>query len=438
MRRIEFSCVARVAAAVCLAAGAGLFPGAGFAEEPPRVPRGPLPMETSCVVCHAQLEGEVAEPVRLAAEDVHFRRNLNCADCHGGNPAAGADGGMDAAHDPKRGFKGKPERLAIPVFCGTCHADAARIKQYNPAARVDQLSEYRTSVHGQKNAAGDRVAAVCTDCHGVHGILPIKDPRSPVHAHKVAGTCARCHADEAKMAPYGIGSNQVAEYGKSVHARALLERGDLTAPTCNDCHGSHGAVPPGVDNVSNVCGSCHTREATLFRETEAKRGLDLAACIRCVICHSNHAVLPPDDSMLGVHEQSTCVGCHAPEDPGYEAAGRMAEEIAGLVRRSHEAQEMLDRAERAGMEVSEDRFALQKSRESLVEARVLVHSFDLERFLAATGEGMKSAEAGVAAGHRAFGELRTRRTGLAASLVIIAAVIAALAFKIREIEKRGG
>ena len=33
---------------------------------------------------------------------------------------------------------------------------------------------------------------------------------------------------------------------KSVHGKALLEKGDLSAPTCNNCHGNHGAAPPQI------------------------------------------------------------------------------------------------------------------------------------------------------------------------------------------------
>jgi hypothetical protein len=39
------------------------------------------------------------------------------------------------------------------------------MKTFNPAIRVDQLSEYRTSMHGKRNAMGDDKTAVCIDCH---------------------------------------------------------------------------------------------------------------------------------------------------------------------------------------------------------------------------------------------------------------------------------
>jgi hypothetical protein len=390
---------------------------------------------SSCVTCHAELDGAAAEPARRASDDVHLQKGLSCHDCHGGNPAAPADD-IEAAHDEKKGWIGKPARLRVPLLCARCHADADFMKGFNPHTRVDQLTEYRTSVHGKRNAAGDEKVAVCVDCHGVHGIRPVSDPRSSVHPTRLAETCARCHVDDQLMKAYGLPTRQYADYKTSVHAAVLYGGGDLSAPTCNDCHGSHGAVPPGVGTVGNVCGSCHGREATLFRETEAKNHLDLSLCIQCMVCHDNHAVRPPTAEMLGVGPKSTCITCHVPGDKEYRAAQDMAEAAARLRSSLGEARTLLERAERAGMEVSADVFALREAQDKVVEARVLVHSFDEQRFMAAVDAGLAVAEKGVRAGHRAFRELRQRRLGLGVSLVVILAVIAGLVLKARELDRK--
>lgn len=408
---------------------------AAFAGEPPPKPAGPGPLDTSCVTCHKELDGAALEAAQRAPEDIHFVRGLSCHDCHGGDPVAGADGDASAAHDEAKGFRGKPSRLQIPDFCARCHSDADFMKRFNPKARIDQLLEYRTSVHGKLNQKGDDKPAVCVDCHGVHGIRAINDPRSTAHPVHVEATCGRCHEDTALMAPYGRKTGQLPEYRTSVHAAALHDKGDTSAPTCNDCHGSHGAVPPGVDQVASVCGSCHTREATLFRETQARTKLDLSACIRCVICHSNHAVKLPDPEMLGVGPKSTCTGCHDPGSSGYNAAGTMADALSTLRSRMSEAHELLSQAERAGVEVGPDQFALQGAQDNLIETRVLAHSFDLERFMKAANAGIAIADSGVEAGHRAFEELEFRRTGLALSLIVIAAVILALWLTLRRVER---
>lgn len=413
---------------------AGAVVGTSLAAEPPRPPKGPGPLETSCVSCHSELDGSALEPTKHTAEDIHFAKGLSCHDCHGGNPTAGFDGDPFAAHDESKGWTGKPARRSIPNFCARCHSDAAFMKRFNPAVRVDQLSEYRTSVHGRRQAAGDDKVAVCVDCHGVHGIHAVSDPLSRVHPTHLAGTCGHCHSNADLMKQYGRPANQESDYRTSVHAHALYEKGDTSAPTCNDCHGSHGAAPPGVQSVANVCGSCHGREGSLFREIEAKRKLDLEACIQCVICHGNHAIPPPTDEMVGVGPKSTCTGCHADGEAGYKAAAQMSDLIVKLAARLGDAERVLNDAGRAGVEVGPDLFALRKARDNLVEARVLVHSFDIERFTGITNEGIATADAGVAAGQRAFAELRFRRVGLSFSLVVIFAVIVSLVLVIRRME----
>ena len=72
----------------------------------------------------------------------------------------------------RAGIYGQPARTAVPKLCARCHSDAALMHKFGPQERVDQYAQYLTSVHGKRIAAGDTAAAVCTDCHGVHGIGP--------------------------------------------------------------------------------------------------------------------------------------------------------------------------------------------------------------------------------------------------------------------------
>ena len=69
------------------------------------------------------------------------------------------------------------------------------------------------------------------------------------------------------MKQYGIPTDQFAKYSTSVHHDALAVRGDLSAPTCTTCHGNHGAVPPGVDKVQNVCANCHVFQAQMYAKS---------------------------------------------------------------------------------------------------------------------------------------------------------------------------
>jgi cytochrome b6 len=293
---------------------------------------------TSCTVCHKD------EGLKQFSTDVHAQIGLSCHDCHGGNPDP-ALGDDPSAMDPAfagNPFVGAPARAAIPDFCGRCHSSASYMKRFNPGARVDQVQEYWSSRHGQRLRAGDARVATCVDCHSVHRIRRRSQPDSPVHPTHVAETCSRCHSDAKRMAPLPV--DQYARWRVSVHAKALLEKGDLAAPTCNDCHGNHGATPPGVESVTFVCGQCHAREAELFRASrkhelwlqhtetmggepcrschEGRRGsLELTHFSECVTCHENHGVVRATVAMLGVLPDTPCAFCH-------EGVGPLATRVA--------------------------------------------------------------------------------------------------------------
>jgi hypothetical protein len=315
------------------------------------------PRATSCVQCHANAEiaGE-ASPAIVEHErtGAHAAAGLSCHDCHGGNPdpELGEDIAAMDEHFTAAPFVGTPTRAAVPGFCGRCHSDPATMKRFKPDARVDQEREYWTSRHGEGLRAGDTKVATCVDCHGTHGILPPGDTQSPVHPQRVADTCARCHADAARMAGYRLPDgrplpvDQYAQWRRSVHAEFLLERGDASAPTCNDCHGNHGATPPGVDSVAFVCGQCHGRESELFRASPKAAGfeahteyvkqagaegcvgchpapspaaeLGAVAFTQCSTCHGNHGILRATVALLEPLPPKPCDFCHEAVDAGEE------------------------------------------------------------------------------------------------------------------------
>lgn len=275
-------------------------PGSGTAP-PTSAASGTAPLKSapsSCVTCHGQLEGELADPVKSWPSDVHASAGLGCDGCHGGDPSPALGEDATGAMDPAGGFRPPPKRLQVAEACARCHADASFMKRYNPRARVDQLAEYRTSVHGKRAAGGDPTPATCTDCHGAHGIRPVTSPDSPVYATNVPATCARCHTDARVMAPYKIPTNQLHDYRRSVHAAALLDRGDLAAPACNDCHGNHGAAPPGVQSVANVCGQCHGVESIFFRASFKKQLMEDLGVPECSVCHGYHLIRHPTAEMF--------------------------------------------------------------------------------------------------------------------------------------------
>ena len=212
----------------------------------------------TCISCHEENE---MMPEDYNAFDVHYSAGLTCADCHGGNPKAEDE---EDAMSRKAGFVGAPSRKEMPKFCGKCHSDINYMKKYNPRIETDQVKRYYTSIHGIQLKKGDENIAVCSSCHTAHSILPAKDARSTTYAVNLPSTCNNCHGDESIMSQYGLPSDIYEKYSKSVHGIALLENRDTGAPSCNDCHGNHVSVPPGVHSIAYVGGTCHMNNLNLF------------------------------------------------------------------------------------------------------------------------------------------------------------------------------
>jgi len=391
--------------------------------------------KNSCVECHIKLDDpRLSAPAKLFDNDIHKARGLACNDCHGGDPN---DDSKEGAKSQAKGYLGKPKTLDIPAYCGKCHSDANLMKRFNPSLRVDQEKEYYTSVHGRLlKEKGETRVATCISCHSVHGIRSPSDPLSSVYPSNVADTCAKCHASADYMRSFGIPSNQFANYKTSVHAKALYEKQDLSAPTCNDCHGNHGATPPGIASVANVCGQCHARQAELFQTSPHKSAFDQKQLGECITCHSNHAIAKPGDAMIGTQQGALCINCHSNGDKGFVAAGTMRSRIEELIAGIDKSKTILDQAERKGMEVSKPKFELKGATDALTHARVLIHSSSTAEVDKVIAPGLDVANKGYQAGLGALAELSFRRKGLAVSLVFILFLALLVYLKIRQIESR--
>lgn len=386
--------------------------------------------QSTCLDCHSALDPPLQVTAEKFAQDIHAQAGLNCASCHGGDPTK-AD--MDAM-SKKAGFRGKIERNQIPALCGRCHSDGAYMRQYNPSLRTDQWSQYKTSVHGKLFAKGDTKVAVCTDCHGVHDLRPASDTRSKVHPLNVAQTCSRCHADAAYMKAYSIPTDQFEKYSASVHHDALVVRSDLSAPTCTTCHGNHGAAPPGVDSVQNVCSKCHVFQDQMYEKSTHKVAFQSASLPGCVVCHSNHAITHPSDAKLGAGPQAVCMQCHSPGDTCDQARVEMLNGLTRLDSSIKEANRVLGVAESSGMEVSQARLDEDQARDALTKARVTIHSFRKDLVNQDIQEGLNLAAKNLQAGKNALAERDYRRRGLGFALVFIVMGVVGLFLYIRQIE----
>lgn len=391
-----------------------------------------IPRNEDCVECHLGLEEErLSAPAREYQNDIHIEDGFTCLSCHGVIPA-GQHGG---AIDPDLGFIAKPTREQIPTLCGSCHSDIVFMKQYNPSARTDQLAEYWTSQHGQALRQGDPDVATCVSCHPAHSIRPPSDPESSVYPTRVPELCASCHSDPELMGDHELPTDQYEEYRTSVHGTLLLEEEEVSAPACNDCHGNHGATPPGVASIERVCGQCHAVMAEHLENSGHDVLFSEAGLPGCETCHGNHAITRPDDEDLGRVSDEVCTQCHAGEVEA-DVFPLMRAMIDSLIVGRERAEAVLSRAENLGMEVSEARFELEEVTNALTKARTSIHAMRLQPVRTEIESGLEVVARSIERGEESLWEHQFRRIGLAVSAGFIVLLISGIILKIRQIERR--
>ena len=270
-----------------------------------------------CLDCHGQAgtsvsfkdgsQKDVTIDARAWSASVHGEAGVGCSDCHASHteyphPTLGAGSGRDYT-------------IANYTSCETCHEE--------------QFKKQLDGVHLKAIAAGNKNAAVCSDCHNPHAQKKItgEDGRLlPEGRVGIPGTCARCHA-----AIQG-------QYRKSVHGAALVD-GNPDVPTCIDCHGVHDISDPRTAAFRlaspRLCADCHTdarkmkkyglstqvlrtyvadfhgSTVTLFERTHPEQVTNKPVCYDC---HGIHDIASKQSPAKGLHVKAnllrTCQKCH--------------------------------------------------------------------------------------------------------------------------------
>lgn len=417
-----------------------------------------LILQNNCILCHSdsanhsadtlftltKTSGDTASHMNLkeVVEDVHFRRGISCAGCHGGDPTA------DLGHDHVKEWPEKDRqknRAWVVAFCARCHADPTVMHDFNPALPTDQLAKFKDSPHGHRllDQHDDR-APSCVSCHGVHGIRPAKDPQSKVYAQRVPETCGACHANAETMAGVTradgspLPTTQLAEFRTSVHGRALLQRGDLGAPACNDCHGNHGPIPPGVASVSRSCSLCHSTNASLFDGSKHKQAFDQHQWAECSKCHGNHAIAKTHDGMLATGAGALCTDCHRQfsKNPECEAtADYFHRTITSLDQARNNIMAVSEKLAAKGLDVDPIESQLTELSDVLKKTRTYVHSFSRNSFEQVAHPGELAVQQADLLIKNAHEEHKYRQVGLAASIAVIGLLMLAIYLKLRQLEK---
>lgn len=273
-----------------------------------------------CLTCHSQVgmtmtlqpSGEVypltVDPAAFA-KSVHGAGGIACTACH-----------TNITGYPHPEFTPGSLRVAkiqMSGVCQNCHAD--------------QAQKVAAGVHQAALDAGDKNAAVCSDCHNPHTQLRMTDQATgtliPTERIKIPTTCARCH-------------NAIfEEYTVSAHGKLLLSTGNIDVPSCTECHGTHDMANPTTAEFrlasTDLCASCHTdpvkmakyglstqvmstyvsdfhgTTVSIFKKSNPSANTNKPVCFDC---HGVHSIAKVDDPDRGLKIKdnllAACKRCH--------------------------------------------------------------------------------------------------------------------------------
>lgn len=311
-----------------------------------------------CLECHGK-RGQIHrfqndEFVEVYLNPAKYRISvhsfLSCSQCHHD---------FSTEHHPARRFKSKTQyRVKSAAICRGCHT----------AEQIKAKSVHANLLSRESEGA---TPPVCTDCHDAHSVTPVaggtiirsetqhcmrchryelsltcrngeKVPlkveisHSETHAHEKL-RCSDCHygfsSEEhprrnfRSRRDYTIAASESCrrchfdKYTKtldSVHY-TMLSQGNLKAPVCNDCHGSH-AIPhitrgvKGRTMTTQKCRQCHPEIYAVYAKSVHGNALfneqnqDVPICIDCHTAHDTENPLT-----LEYHEKipQMCGNCHA-------------------------------------------------------------------------------------------------------------------------------
>jgi predicted CXXCH cytochrome family protein len=312
-----------------------------------------LPDEAqSCLECHAQ-KGSVVSFQNNESLEAYVNTDLFKASVHASLGCAGCHTDFSKGNHPKRAFKSKKQyRLKSVMACRQCHPDEMLKAKTIHASLLGKESSApvctdchnahaTTAVAGGRTVAGEK--QYCLGCHN-HNIsmvmknsetallkVDMKELDTSVHAKlscfdchfgfsstehpkrnfksvrefslASADTCRRCHFDK---------------YSKtldSIHY-SMLSQGNLNAPVCTDCHGSHAVTHSKTAKIqiTHTCEKCHGDIYRIYAKSVHGKALlnngngDVPICSDC---HSAHSIQDPRTMAYRENVPEMCGHCHA-------------------------------------------------------------------------------------------------------------------------------
>jgi len=144
----------------------------------------------TCGVCHNDVQAVYADSVHGLAVKRGSNDSPTCTGCHGEHSILA----------PKEaGSLVNPARVST-VTCGRCHGDERMNSRYDFG---DKVPAFQDSFHGLAIRGGQKTAANCASCHGVHNILRSEDSRSTINPANLQKTCGQCHPGLGEKISHG-------------------------------------------------------------------------------------------------------------------------------------------------------------------------------------------------------------------------------------------
>ncbi len=309
---------------------------------------------SACLECHSKKgiikkfeNGETIDAfvdVGKLKSSVHS--SFTCSECHTG---------FSVQDHPSGKFRSKKEyRLKSALICRKCHPEKQLMSKEIHANLIAREREGR--------------APVCTDCHGSHAVSPISGGRvfanereycMSCHAHGIemlfkSGervvlridpgvlkesvhsrlSCSDCHFGFSRSQhpkrnfrnerEFRIANSEVCrrchfdKYTKALESihYTMLSQGNLNAPVCIDCHGSHSIGRAGLEKVwsSKRCRRCHENIYNVYAKSIHGNALinesnqDVPVCTDC---HRAHDIEDPRTFDYKEKVPEICGNCHS-------------------------------------------------------------------------------------------------------------------------------
>jgi predicted CXXCH cytochrome family protein len=270
----------------------------------------------ACSACHVDfIEGNHPKRTFKSKEQYQIKSSLVCRRCHTDEQLK--------KHDVHAGLL-RQEQQGKPPLCANCHGSHAIVRLSGKGAVASEekycmkCHDRRTAMrfgNGETRSLKVNVASLqasvhdklsCSDCH--YGFSSEEHPQRNFRTARdftlaSSDSCRRCHFDKYTKALEGI------HY-------ALLSQGQLNAPVCTDCHGSHGISHVGKERAASAkrCQRCHSKEYDTYAESVHGNALfnehnqDVPVCVDC---HTAHTIQDPFSLDYRERIPEMCSNCHA-------------------------------------------------------------------------------------------------------------------------------